>query len=465
MTERIDLDDLLTVIPRDRLSLEAEEIERHCYDASPLAAKWRRQGQTPLRPDLIAIPRDDDEVAKLLVWANEHAVAVTPWGAGSAVTGAPLAQGGISLDLSAMDRTLEVNTVDQFVRVEAGKMGHHLEAELNQLGFTLNHSPQSLERSTVGGWLSTRASGQFSSRWGSIEDLCISCTAVLPDGQTITTPHTPRAAVGPDLRHLFIGAEGAMGVITEVNLKIFELPETRLFECLKFPELHDGLEAMRVFMGHHLRPFLVRLYDADESSHAMHDDEFAAPVMFVGCEGLDSVAGAEMAALLDICHRHGGQALGREPVEAWMQRRFDFSAVENILDTPGGLAETIEVAHFWSEIETTYEMMKTALGPHADHVLGHFSHAYAQGTSLYLILLGQAADDAAAAQTLNRIWDVAMQTALQCGAAISHHHGIGYVRRNHVAPYLGSGLELIRRMKYAVDPNGILNPGKMTAPP
>ena len=363
MTHGIDLAGLESAIAPARLSTAADEIVRHSYDASPLAAKWRRQELTPLRPDAVVTPRDRDDVVRLLAWANERRVAVTPWGAGSAVTGAPLAAGGICLDLSAMNRTLEIDCASRFARVEAGKMGHLLEAELNDLGYTLNHSPQSLHRSTVGGWLSTRASGQFSSRWGSIEDLCIGFTAVLPNGETISTPHAPRAAVGPDARHVVIGAEGTMAVITEVTLKIFPQAEARLYESVRFTELSAGLECMRVFMGRGLRPFLVRLYDAEESSYAMHDEAFADPVLFVGCESVETVAAAELAAIVDTCRQHEGVLLGPEPVEAWMRRRFDFSAIEKVLARPGGIAETVEVAHFWGGIEPAYRAVKAAVEP------------------------------------------------------------------------------------------------------
>lgn len=415
-----------------------------------------------MRPELVVRPRNQDEVSRLLAWANQRGVAVTPWGAGSAVTGAPLpTRGGISLDLSTMNRTLHIDSTNLLVRVEAGKIGIRLEQELNEKGFTLNHSPQSLNRSSVGGWLSTRSSGQFSSRWGNIEDLCVSFTVVLANGEVLSMPQTPRAAVGPDLRHIFIGAEGTSGVITEVSLKIFPLPETRRYESIRFPKLHQGLNAVRQIMQSGLRPFLVRLYDADESKHVMADDRFADSVLFVGCEGIREVAMAEMHAATDICLQCGGEAIGPGPAESWMQRRFDFSAFERTLDLPGGIAETVEVSHFWSEVERTYCVMKEALRPFVDEVLCHFSHAYPQGTSLYLILFGQAVDDRAAEQTILRIWDVAMEAALRKGAAISHHHGIGYARRKYVAPYLGGGYKMIQQLKEAVDPNGIMNPGKL----
>lgn len=462
MINQTNFDELKQVIAPECMSRDPDDLAIHSCDWWPAAIKRRQQDKMPMRPDVVVRPRNQDEVSRLLAWANQEGVAVTPWGAGSAVTGAGLAtQGGISLDLSAMNRTLCIDSIDHLVRVEAGKIGSQLEQELNDKGFTLNHSPQSLNRSTVGGWLSTRSSGQFSSRWGNIEDLCVSFTVVLPNGEVLTMPQAPRAAVGPEIRHLFIGAEGTLGVITDVCLKVFPQSDTRLYESIQFSELHQGISGVRQIMQSGLRPFLVRLYDADESKHAMANEYFDDCVLFVGCEGINSVATAEMNAVVDICLQNGGEAIGPEPAASWMARRFDFSTFERVLDLPGGIAETVEVSHFWSEVEQTYHDMKAALHPFVDQVLCHFSHAYPQGTSLYLILFGQAADDRAAEKAMLHIWEAAMEVALRNGAAISHHHGIGYVRRKYIAPYLGNGYELIQQLKETIDPNGIMNPGKL----
>ena len=180
-----------------------------------------------------------------------------------------------------------------------------------------------------------------------------------------------------------------------------------------------------------------------------------------GVEGVRAVAEAEFDAAVAICEAQGGLALGPAAAESWMLRRFDFSAVENLLARPGGLAETIEVAHFWDEILGTYRALKDALAPYATEVLGHFSHVYLQGTSLYLILLGEVAGAAEAEVQLGEIWDTAMSIALQRGAAISHHHGVGIVRLPYIAEALGSGMVVLERIKQALDPHGVMNPGKL----
>lgn len=437
-------------------------LTNYAYDWWPVAAKWRNQGKTPLKPDLVARPQATADVARIVQLANEHRYAITPWGAGSSVTGAPMPlNGGLTLDLSDLNHTLDINESNMTVTAETGKMGYILEAELNKLGYTLNHSPQSLDRSTVGGWLSTRATGQFSSKWGGIEELLVGFEVVLADGTVVCYETGPRMAVGPDLRHVFVGAEGTMGVITKVTLQIFRMSEHRIFEAVAFDKLEDGLSVMKEIMQRGLKPFLVRFYNPTEARHAMQDKSFEKCVMFLGFEGVQALAEAEYDVTRSIWEAYDTEVLGPKAVEAWMDRRFDFSTVENILHTPGGLAETIEVGHYWDGIEETYHRLVEVLSPYADEVLGHFSHVYPQGTSLYVILLGHCADDAEAEANLMKVWETAMTICLETGAAISHHHGVGVARKDFVRGALASSMTVLERVKGAIDPENILSPGKL----
>ncbi len=442
--------------------VDAETIDAYSYDTWPVATKWKHLGKRLFAPDAVIKANSSKKICDVLQWANLHNVPVTPWGGGSSVTGQALAvDGGIILDTTSMNEIIALDEESLLVKVEAGIFGHNLEKELNQRGYTLNHSPQSLDRSTVGGWLSTRAMGQFSSAYGGIEDLVVSFSVILPTGEEVETMHVPRAAVGPDLRHIFIGAEGTMGIITEVTLKIFPLAETRILEAISFDSVEAGIAVMRTITRTGLKPFLVRFYDQVEARHAMQDKDFNGCAMFLGFEGPQAVAQATYDAAMKICSDENGTKIGPAPVEAWMGRRFDFSTVEKLLDEPGGLAETIEVAHFWHGILDTYHALRKALAPYAQEVLGHFSHVYPQGTSLYIILLGHAADDAQAEEHLLEIWDTAMQICLKTGAVISHHHGSGLARLPYVQCSLGSSMQVLEKIKTAIDPANIMNPGKL----
>lgn len=446
----------------DGIDTSPEVISAHSYDCWPLAVKWRLQDKMPFSPEVVVYPSSTEEVATVLSWANERQVAITAWGLGSSVVGGPIpTKRGICLDLSRMNATLGLNEEDMTVRVQAGAKGGGLEKFLNEKGLTLNNSPQSLYRSSVGGWVATRETGQFSSRYGGIEDLCVGLIAVLADGTVIDTGTLPRMAVGPDLRQIMIGSEGCLSVITEVEMRVFRLPEDRELETVTFPSVVDGIAAIREIMQSDLRPFLLRFYDPEEAHHAMVDKAFASPVMFLGCQGRKDIAGLELDACIEICKSFGGETIGSAGVEAWLDRRFDFSAVEAVLDRPGGVAETIEVAHCWSGINETYLALKERLAPFADEVLGHFSHAYSNGVSLYIILIGETDSAAAAEQRLHDIWRVSMEVAIETGAAISHHHGTGMARAPYVQQALGSAAPILSKLKDALDPKGILNPGKL----
>ncbi len=456
---------LKATVDPTRVSVRPDELAAHGCDSWPVAIKVRQQARTDFHPEAVVYPVEVDEVSDLLRWAASTGVPVTPWGRGSAVTGSPLPlSGGISLDLSRMDRILDLNDQDLTVTVEAGVRGDVLEGHLQERGFALKHSPQSLHLSTVGGWVSTLATGQFSSRYGGIEDLVVSLTVVLPDGEVIETLTAPRAALGPDLKRLFIGAEGTLGVVATVTLRIFPSGDHRIHEAVAVPSVQAGLEVMRRIMRAGLRPFLVRLYDPEEARHAMRDEDLSSCVLFLGFEGEGRVARAEYEVAMDICSDVGGERLGPSPVEAWMGRRFDFSVIEDILGEAAGVAETIEVANFWSRIHETYSELKRELAPFAEEVLGHFSHVYTQGTSLYIILLGSARDERSAGDaeaTLRAIWEVANRVALRTGAVTAHHHGAGIARSDVIEENLGSSMAVLRRIKESLDPGAILCPGKL----
>ena len=445
---------------------DADELIRYSHDSWPVAIKMDQMGERPYVPEIVFRPRYPEEVSRLLQWANQNGVPVTAWGAGSGVVGAALpTKGGILLDLSALNQILVLDETNLLVKVQAGMMGHHLEEQLNGRGFTLNHSPQSLDRSTAGGWIATRACGQFSSRWGGIEDLALAMTVVLANGDVISTLLAPRAAMGPDIKNIFLGSEGTLGIVLDVTLKIFPVPETRILDTFSFPTLETGLTAMRELMQSGLRPFLIRFYDADESFFVARWSEVTPPpnanIFILGCEGLDVMAQAEHQAAVQILRSHGGEQLGPEIAQGWMDHRFDFSGVENRLAKPGGVAETIEVACLWDGILETYQALKENLSPLAENVLGHFSHAYPQGVSLYIILLGEVGDAKTAETRLREIWEVAMRTSVEHGAAISHHHSIGLARQAYLRQELGSSFAVLQKIKDALDPLGILNPGKL----
>ncbi|AXC30325.1 MULTISPECIES: FAD-binding oxidoreductase [Raoultella] len=454
--------DLKSILPESQVLSDRETLQASSHDTWPLSTKLRRLGCHDYQADVVVKVTDEKQIQQVLALATANDTPVTPRALASSVTGQPLpTRGGIVLDVTGMTQHREINITNLTVEVSAGYNGGHLEDELQQMGWTLGHSPQSLYQSTVGGWLSTLATGQFSSYYGGIEELVTAYTVILATGEKLRLKASPRAAMGPDLRQLFIGAEGTLGIVTSVQLKIFPLPQTRLYDSLELPSIDAGLEIMREQAMAGLRPFLLRLYDTNEARHAMQNPLQDKPVMFLGTQGVDAVAHAEMDAFMAIVHRHGGKSIGSEGVLKWMERRFDFSTVEKLLDSHGGFAETIEIAHTWDGISGLYHALHEMLTPLADEVLSHFSHVYPQGTSMYMILLGRESSDREAVEKLRTIWRETMRVCLEHHAELSHHHGGGLVRSPYARESLGSAHLLLRRVKQALDPNGTLNPGKL----
>lgn len=453
---------LLSVLPAERVLIDGSSLDAYSHDAWPVSVLEQQLGQHPHRPDVVVQVVSEAEIVEVLAVAREAGTPLVPRGLGSSVTGQPLpTRGGIVLDLSLLVGEPEFDEVDLTVTAPAGVRGSDLEAWLSLRGYTMNFFPQSLPRSSIGGWIATRATGQLSSKYGGIEQAATAYTVILSDGTVVELSQKPRAAVGPDLRQLFLGSEGMFGVVTSVTLKVYRIADAPVSEAWQLPDVYSGVLAMRRIYQAGLRPSLIRFYDETETRHAVPGHDAGGCALFLTFDSIGAVAEAERAEARRMIEDLGGVTLGGEPVESWYGRRFDFSTVEKLLAEDGGYAETIEVAHLWSGIEGLYKELTAALAPLADEVLGHFSHVYPQGVSLYVILLGRAADNEEAASRLAQIWKTAMEVTTRNGGELSHHHGAGLARQSFIPQSLGSQHGVIRRMKEALDPAAILNPGHL----
>jgi alkyldihydroxyacetonephosphate synthase len=369
--------------------------------------------------------------------------------------------GSIVIDLRRMSRLLELNETALTARVQAGMMGNACEAAFNERGYSMRHFPQSIDVSTVGGWVSTRAAGQYSTRYGNIEDVVLSLEAVLPDGTIIRTPAGPRSATGPDLRHVFLGAEGTIGVVSEVTLRLVPLPEHSAPMAFSFASMHDGLEAIRRFMRAGWRPPVVRLYDAVETARLFPASSTTENcLLLLLSEGVADLVAAEERACTAICKQGGGQRSDPKAVEHWLEERNKVPSFESLLEK-GLVVDTIEVATAWDHIDRLYEEVIAALKqvPGIVAASGHSSHSYPQGTNIYFTFAAYPPDPQQAEATYLECWKQAMEATLHRRGTISHHHGIGRLRVPWMQQELGAGLGVLRKIKQALDPNGIMNPG------
>ncbi|MFE5617629.1 FAD-binding oxidoreductase [Streptomyces sp. NPDC056543] len=430
-------------------------------------------------PDLVARPTDDREVADLLDWAGERQVAVVPYGGGSSVSGGveyrgDAHRGVMSLDLTSMDRVLEVDARGRAARIQAGTLGPSLEDQLRPHGLTLRHFPQSFEFSTLGGWLATRAGGHYATGRTHIDDFVQSLRVVTPAG-TGTSWRLPASGAGPSPDRLFLGSEGALGVITEAWVRLQERPAHKASASLSFTDFHAALEAVRALAQSDLSPANCRLLDSGEAalSGAAHD---GSAVLVLGFESADGPVTSRLEQAVDLARSHGGRrAAASSPadgapadaaVSAWRAAFLRMPYLRDGLARMGAVAETFETAATWDRIPGLIEAVRTEVGEAALKATGHpatvncrLTHVYPDGAAPYFTVLaaGRPGDEVA-------FWDdlkaVASDVLHRHHATITHHHAVG---RDHRPGYDRQRPEpfalALRAAKGALDPRGILNPG------
>lgn len=492
-----------------RASVDDPDRIAYARDCWPKAVLWTQAGRTPPPPDVVAWPATVDEVQAVVRYAAARGVPVVPFGGGSGVCGGTLAlHGGICLDLKRLARVGAVDPESLEVDAEVGVVGEHLERRLARDGYTLGHFPSSIYCSTLGGWLAARSAGQCSNKYGKIEDMVASVSAVLGTGDIVTAPRRP--APGALLAQLLLGSEGTLGVLTGARLFVHPTPPTRGFAAYRFRSFAEGLEAIRLLFRAGARPAVVRLYDPfdtlitsqtgqrvkrrvrasgpsgsrrrPESQGALAAakdrlrrlalatvlgrparlnrvaDALSAALLLLVFEGDDGLVAAEQAVAADACRR--GAALGPGPVRAWMDRRYAVSYAQSKIFAAGAFVDTMETAATWDRVPTLYRRVRAAVASHA-FVMAHASHAYLEGCSLYFTFAAAAESLSEAERRYDRIWSEALAASLLAGGAVSHHHGVGLSKAAALRSELGAGFAVLEALKGAADPAGVLNPGKL----
>jgi alkyldihydroxyacetonephosphate synthase len=462
MSDRSSIEGLVSVLGTEQVSVAPEDLRAHARDWSPRALLANRSGEEAPLPLGVARPRDSSEVARLLEWAQQTRTPVVPFGGGSSVVEGIAADGSVVVDLVELNTISEVDAKSRLVTVGAGVRGPDLRAALQQDGFLLGHEPQSHDISTVGGWLATRACGQLSAGYGGIENLVAGLEAVLAGGSIVRSKAVPRRSAGPELGALLLGSEGTLGIITEVTLRVAPVAETKVDVCLRFDHMRDAIAACRKLAQSRLAPTLVRAYDAEDAVLLTMNlnDPPAGPLLLLSFDGEDAAERAKSATALA-----EGERLSDSIVEHWWRNRNaavdeyrKMMAGESMLG-PHAIVDTMEVSGTWSGLRDLYHSLKNGLAEHADMVACHVSHIYPDGACLYFTLAKVCDDDTEAAATNETWWDTGMTTCLEKGGSISHHHGIGRLRARWLPEELGGSFEVLKVLKKALDPHGIMNPG------
>lgn len=426
-----------------------------------LAMVWAKHGGVPARAAVVARPQDTAEVAAIARLCNEHRVPLTVAGGRSGVcAGSVPLHGGVVCDLTGLAGVRRVDTDAMLLDVGAGTFGDHLEDELGRdHGVTIGHWPQSIALSTVGGWLACRGAGQFSNRYGKIEDMVVGLDVVCADGSTISTGGHSRAAAGPDLNQLFVGSEGTLGIITGARLRLHPSPRLRSMHAFEFESFDQALDACRRVMQRGARPAALRHYDPVESKRNFERD---GNVVLVYDEGDPVVVGAA----IEVVHQEFGEAegLGPELVEGWLGHRNDTSNLQPLIES-GFVVDTMEVTGAWGRLGEMYRTTLEAMSAIDGMMLAsaHQSHAYTDGACLYFTFAGRPEPDDAD-RFYRDTWDAGTRAVLAAGGSLSHHHGVGLNRARFMKEALGTAFDSLVAVKNALDPNGILNPGKLGLP-
>jgi alkyldihydroxyacetonephosphate synthase len=417
----------------------------------------------------------------------------------------------VVVDLKRMAAVRCLDPRAPLVEVEAGHMGVPLERRLGRSGFTLGHFPSSILCSTVGGWIATRSAGQCSGAYGKIEDMTVALECVTGAGEIVSLS---RRTSGPDLVPLVLGSEGTLAVVTSATFRLHPAPASRAVGAWSFPATEQGWEAIRAIFQAGLRPAIARLYDPFDAMLAKQSRSHANAPERANAERKPGIGGATLRTLLgrpralnDLLHSRaaawalGGALLvvvfegstasaslgvkqtrglveamrgtweGESPARRWMQRRYAVSYRQAPVFANGSFVDTMEVAARWSDLGRLYDGVRQALGDHV-FVMAHFSHAYPDGCCVYFSFAGSADAkrardigwDEASAETYDRAWKAALAAAVDAGGTLAHHHGVGRSKAPRLGAELGAGVDVIRTLMRAFDPDGILNPGNLVPP-
>lgn len=449
-----------------------------------------RSGKITSFPDGVAYPTSNEEVVNLVQFAHKSGFHIIPFGGGTSVVGhinpirlkAPI----LTIDMSRMNRLIDLDTTSLQATFGAGVTGPDLEAQLRAHGFTLGHFPQSFEYSTLGGWIATRSSGQQSLRYGRIEKLFGGGRLVTPLGELVL-PAFPASAAGPDLREMILGSEGRMGILTEACIRINPLPESQDFHAVFFPDFQHGVLAVREILSAGISLCMLRLSTVNETTTTLalagHENLIGAMerllairglgngkcMLLLGFNGKSNLVRINRSEALSITAKLRGVHVGKTFGAQWYKNRFRTPYLRNVLWEMGYGVDTLETATDWGNTPRMIDQIESALREAISqideriHIFTHLSHVYPFGSSIYATYLFRlAADPDETIERWHRMKSAASQAIISTGGTISHQHGVGIDHLPYLANEKGSlGMAAISSLCRQFDPKGIMNPGKL----
>ncbi len=492
--------DLRDAVPG--LRLDDDDLARLVHSHGQLSVDEIYQllgGVAPERlVDLVAHPRGEDDVRALVRLADQHGVVLIPYGGGTNVSGALTCPADerrmiVSVDMRQMNRVLEIDRANGWVVVEAGITGKDLEVRLEAEGLTTGHVPDSVELSTVGGWIATNASGMKKNRYGNIEEVVLDAVLVTPSGEVRLTPVVPRSATGIEAQRLAFGSEGGLGIITRAVLHVWPLPDVRRYASLVFPDFAAGVRYLQAVQQAGVRPASIRLTNNTEfrlgQALGRAKTGMAAltskltklfvtrvkgfdPERMVACtvvmEGSAAEVRQQARSLFGLLKAHGGLSGGPENGRRGYAVTFAIAYIRDFLNTLGIFGETMETSAPWSRIhditgavEAELRRMCAERGVAGTPYLSYrLSQSYRAGVCIYFTVGFCARGLADPVRTFHEIEHRLREVVLEQGGSLSHHHGVGKIRQAFVPRvHSDASLQAVRALKRSLDPNDVFGVG------
>ena len=478
----------------DQVTDAADQRLRHGHGHTQEEMYNIKYGKIDRVPDLVVWPTEEEQVETLVKAAGEHGVCLIPYGGGTSVTHAlqcPTNEDRmiVSVDMRRMNRIEWIDPVNRMARIQAGAVGRHIIEQLSAHGFTMGHEPDSIEFSTLGGWIATHASGMKKNKYGNIEDLLLDVNIVTNAGTIERSGAAPRESIGLNPRIWMLGSEGMFGIITSAIVKLFPLPEEKVYGSILFPTFEDGLSFMYELTQEGAQPASVRLVDNIQFQFGMalkpKSEGWAArksaiekffvtkikgfaPDKMVACtlviEGSRAEVAAKEAAIYRLGSRHRGMKAGVANGERGYQLTFGIAYIRDFVMNFHILAESFETSVPWSQALTLCDDVKAAV--YAEHdslglpgkpfVTCRVTQVYDSGVCIYFYLAYCFKGVEHPTEMFDKLEIKARETMLSCGGSLSHHHGVGKIRKQFLPDIMSpAALAWNRQAKQALDPENI----------
>ncbi|HEV7644812.1 MAG TPA: FAD-binding oxidoreductase [Pyrinomonadaceae bacterium] len=459
------------------------------------AIKHKRLGRIP---DMVIYPESEEQVAQLIEAAKKHDAVLIPFGGGTNVTDALRCSENekrviVSVDMRRMDRVRWIDPENMMACIEAGAVGRHIMEQLAKYGYSMGHEPDSVEFSTLGGWIATNASGMKKNKYGNIEDLVIDVTVATSDGKLERATPAPRESVGSDLRRLIFGSEGTLGIITSAIVKLFPLPEAQEYGSVLFPSYEDGYAFMHELAHTSTPPASVRLVDNLQFQFGLAlkpastglkvwksqfekffvtkikgFDPFKMVALTLVFEGTKAEVQQQESDVYRIAKKHGGMKAGGENGRRGYQLTYSIAYIRDFLMNYYIIAESFETSCSWSDALKICENVKRVLReeyerrglPGKPFVTSRITQVYRTGVAIYFYFGFYYKGVENPSKVYLDLENIARAEILRSGGSLSHHHGVGKIRQAFLPEVMSeTALNLKRQVKNSFDPKNIFASG------